>query len=257
MIGIYKIVNIINNKIYIGSSNNIINRWKLHRRDLFKNKHDNFHLQFSWNKYGEDNFIFEIVEEVLDKTLLLEREQYYLDFYKSYEKEIGYNILKIAGNSLGFKHTEETKQKLSELNKGKKSIWYGKKHTEETKRKISESNMGKHISSEKERLRLSKLHKGKKLSQEQKDRMSESHKGEKNHFYGKRHSQETKEKISKNHCDVGGDNNPKSKLTWQQVREIRKKYNNNYKLIQLAKEYGVTSMNIKYIIQYKTWVEVE
>ena len=62
--GIYKITNLKNHKIYIGSSNNIMRRWYEHLRDLKNQKHCNSHLQNAWNKYGENNFLFEIIEIV-------------------------------------------------------------------------------------------------------------------------------------------------------------------------------------------------
>ncbi len=73
--GIYKITNIINNKIYIGSSKNIYYRGKGHLSDCRKNKKQNPILQNAFNKYGEDNFITEILEET---TNLLEREEYWI-----------------------------------------------------------------------------------------------------------------------------------------------------------------------------------
>lgn len=76
--GIYKIINISNNKYYIGSSKDIETRLSSHFRSLKKGRHVNNHLQSSFNKYGENNFITEIVEECNIKDLLL-REQYYLD----------------------------------------------------------------------------------------------------------------------------------------------------------------------------------
>lgn len=77
--GIYKITNKNNGRYYIGSSVNINNRWNEHKRTLKQNKHDNDFLQKSWNKHGEESFLFEIIEYVLDLDKLLEREQYYLD----------------------------------------------------------------------------------------------------------------------------------------------------------------------------------
>lgn len=60
--GIYKIVNITNSKVYIGQSNNIKKRWTEHRSALNNNRHVNVHLQNAWNKYGENNFEFVIIE---------------------------------------------------------------------------------------------------------------------------------------------------------------------------------------------------
>jgi group I intron endonuclease len=59
-IGIYKIVNQINGNFYVGSSKNIRRRWKEHLQKLKSNNHQNILLQRSWNKYGENNFRFEI-----------------------------------------------------------------------------------------------------------------------------------------------------------------------------------------------------
>ena len=103
--GIYKIINIINNKIYIGSSVNLYKRKKEHFNKLKKNIHKNIHLQSSYNKYGEENFIFEIIEYIEDKYLLIGREQYWINEFKSYNRDNGYNICKIAGNTLGYKFT--------------------------------------------------------------------------------------------------------------------------------------------------------
>ena len=88
MIGIYKITNKINNKPYIGSSNNIKRRWRQHISLLNNNKHHSIKLQRAWNKYGQDNFKFEILEECeVEKLLYL--EQFYIDKYKAYFE--GYN----------------------------------------------------------------------------------------------------------------------------------------------------------------------
>jgi group I intron endonuclease len=147
---IYIITNIINQKIYIGSTSNHIRRKKDHFNKLRTNKHHSPHLQKSFNKYGEENFIFEILEHVENLNDLLDREQYYLDLYKSYDHTRGYNICKIAGNTTGYSHTEETKAKISKINKGRtpseetrkkiSELRKGKKHDESTKTKISMSH---------------------------------------------------------------------------------------------------------------------
>lgn len=114
--GIYKIVNKINNKIYIGSAVHLSRRWAYHRFTMRRNKSCCRILQKAWNKYGEDNFIFEIIEIVIDKNKLLEREQFYLDVFKPYE--IGYNICKIAGSNLGLKRSPESCKRISDGKKG-------------------------------------------------------------------------------------------------------------------------------------------
>ena len=94
--GIYKIVNKINGKFYIGSSVNIKHRWYMHKFELTKGTHHNPHLQNAWDKYGEENFVFSILFET-KKEFLLEKEQELLDMTKCYNRHIGYNIGKIAG----------------------------------------------------------------------------------------------------------------------------------------------------------------
>lgn len=83
MIGIYRIKNLKNEKCYYGSSKNIEKRWGTHKNHLNGGKHHNILLQRSWDKYSEESFIFEVVEEC-DEKILLEREQYYLDSKPEY-----------------------------------------------------------------------------------------------------------------------------------------------------------------------------
>jgi group I intron endonuclease len=83
MIGIYRIKNLVNGKCYYGSSKQIEKRFDRHKRELKNNIHINCVLQRAWDKYGENNFIFEIVEEC-NINILLETEQKYLDLQPEY-----------------------------------------------------------------------------------------------------------------------------------------------------------------------------
>lgn len=107
--GIYIIRNIINNKCYIGQTNNLKGRWIKHRNFLRKNKHHNKHLQAAWNKYGEKNFLFETLEKCPINELD-EKEIYYIDKYKTYIN--GYNLDKGGKGVRGYKHTEEELKKM-------------------------------------------------------------------------------------------------------------------------------------------------
>lgn len=98
MTGIYQITCSVSNKIYIGSSVNVKKRWRDHRSALRKKSHVNPHLQSAWCKYGEESFVFELVEEVSKNDHLLEREQWWLDRTKSYDRNTGYNINVVATN---------------------------------------------------------------------------------------------------------------------------------------------------------------
>jgi predicted RNA-binding Zn-ribbon protein involved in translation (DUF1610 family) len=92
VIGIYKITNKINNKCYVGQSDNIKRRWKDHKKDAFWQNGDcyEYPLYRAIRKYGVENFYFEVLEECpFDK--LNEREIYYIALYQSNNREFGYN----------------------------------------------------------------------------------------------------------------------------------------------------------------------
>lgn len=80
--GVYLIKNLANCSVYIGSSVDIYGRWRQHIWDLYNDRHHNLHLQNAWNKYGQDNFDFLIIENVVgDRDYIFEREQYWIDCY--------------------------------------------------------------------------------------------------------------------------------------------------------------------------------
>lgn len=90
MIGIYKIVNQINKKVYIGQSVDIEARWKKHK-NTYKNQnaHEyNYHIYRAMRKYGVENFTFEIIEECTASELD-DKEKYWIKYYDSYKN--GYN----------------------------------------------------------------------------------------------------------------------------------------------------------------------
>jgi len=167
--GVYAIKNTINGKVYVGSAVTLKNRRHTHMAMLRQNKHHSRKLQNSWNKYGESAFVFEVLERVVDKELLVIREQYQIDLLDSVKR--GYNICPAAGSPLGVKHTDETRRKVS-------LALTGRPCSAETKAKMSASRMGykptveavekmaaalrgqKRPCSEKRRLAISKAKKG-------------------------------------------------------------------------------------------------
>jgi group I intron endonuclease len=130
--GIYKIESKINPKrVYIGSAINISNRWTHHLFDLRKNKHHSIKLQRHYNKYGEADLSFSILIGC-EKEDLIKIEQYFIDAYKPY-----FNSSPTAGSSIGVKHTEEFKKKISEAGRGRISNCKGKKLSAEHIAKIT------------------------------------------------------------------------------------------------------------------------
>ena len=170
--GIYKITNLISNKSYVGSSVDIICRWYQHKTTLKNNKHHSIKLQRAYNKYGVENFKYEIIEEC-EVTVLFIQEQYYIDFFNCYDD--GYNILPVAGSNLGMKHSDETKEILRQKSKGNKNN-LGRIVSNETREKIREKLKGIPLSDE-TKLKMSKSQKGRIMSDETKLKLSKSKKG--------------------------------------------------------------------------------
>lgn len=136
--GIYSIQNTVDKKLYIGSAVNLHVRWQQHISTLKLNCHPNQYIQSSWNKHGRENFEFKVLEYVeIDK--LIEREQYWIDQTKCYDRETGYNVRKIAENNIGVKCKDETKKKLSKLLTGRKASL-------ETRAKMSAWQIGRKMS---------------------------------------------------------------------------------------------------------------
>jgi group I intron endonuclease len=158
--GIYQIRNLLDGKVYIGSSKNIKERFKAHKKSLNLGKHYNIHIQRSWNLCGDCNFVFEILEECIQEELI-ELEIFHIKNKNSFDRNFGYNIgypdKKIV--------SEESKRKMSEVAKlkyeknpelkikigssvkeyynDKMGPMTGFKHSEETKIKIGNRTRGK------------------------------------------------------------------------------------------------------------------
>lgn len=111
--GIYCIFNIVSGNKYIGSSNNIYERWNDHFRDLLKNKHCNQYLQNAWNKYGKDSFMFEVLE-YCNLEVLYQREQYFIDTMNP-----EYNIVRKVVDHGKVYTSQSTKEKISNTLKEK------------------------------------------------------------------------------------------------------------------------------------------
>lgn len=238
--GVYAIENLDNGKMLVGSSKNIFRRWKNYKTQLRSGEQNNPHFQASWIKHGEAAFEFLILEEYpfddslpleVNKKVLLLLEDKWMDICQSRDPEYGYN-LQHASCPI---HSEETRKRISEANKGNKN-WLGKHHSletikklsemqkgipksEETRRKMSEAGKGKVLSeehkrklseahknpSEEIRRKMSEARKGKPRSEETRRKMSEAMKGRKSNFLGKHHSETTRQKISE---ATKGEKNP-------------------------------------------------
>lgn len=124
---IYCIFNKVNSKRYIGSATRDKERWRTHRHQLRGGYHFSTHLQSAWNKYGEENFEFQIVENIPFEGLtndeiiqiLKRQEEYWIKEYKTTDRNFGYNSRTECDTNLGLKWSEESRKKFSESKKGK------------------------------------------------------------------------------------------------------------------------------------------
>lgn len=176
------------------------------RKDFYNTQKEDFFLTEAIQKYGEQKFSIELIEEVKTPEQSHELEIFYIKEYNT-KAPNGYNLTDGGDGIFGWQPTDEYRQECSErtkqLHKNKKIGMYGKNHTEKTKEKMSQSAKGNQnclgrILSEETKLKISASHKGKILNDSTKDKISENHhnvSGEKNPMYGKKHSPETIEKI--------------------------------------------------------------
>jgi group I intron endonuclease len=150
--GVYAIFNKRAGKVYVGSSINIANRYKDHLKLLSGGRHHSPHLQRAWNIDGPEAFIFKLICPVTEHSEMLSREQYWMDFFASYDDAVGYNMCPTSGNCLGRILSAETREKIGRSHKGKPL-------TENHKSAISLGGRGRVVSKE-VKARLSFLRRG-------------------------------------------------------------------------------------------------
>lgn len=165
---IYKISSLIKpDRFYIGSTYWFQHRKWRHLRNIKLGCHPNKKIMNHADKYGVEDLIFSVIEIVESKNLLKDAEQRHIDLLNPW-----FNIQPTAFSNRGFKHSEETKRKMSEWQKGKPK-------SEEIRKKLSESKKG-HKWTEEQRAKFIQSRKGVKrpeFSDEWKANLSKSLKG--------------------------------------------------------------------------------
>lgn len=200
--GVYSIVHVASGKRYVGSAAQSFRaRMNGHLSALRKGRHHSIRLQRSWNKYGEDAFEWRI-DECTRPEFAVACEQVFIDFRKSSDPTLGFNIYPTAGSPRGNKQSDDTKEKIRAKATGRlvsdatrarmsassmnppqitrdrlSAAGKGRQHTAEAKAKIAESNRRRGPRSAATRAKIGEGHRGRKASEEAKARMSVSRTG--------------------------------------------------------------------------------
>jgi len=185
-IGIYRILCTVTGNCYVGSSANINKRFGSHMTNLRCNRHNARYMQRSWNKYGEESFRFEILEEGIQKDCLISKEKEYCRKFAIEGKFLpAFNTIEPGDVSYGKRHTLEFRKKLSKLYTGRKLteqhkanvsaglLRAGRTISKENIAKMQNGRLEKPLSAE-SRKKMSDAHKGVKLSQSHKDSIKRS-----------------------------------------------------------------------------------
>lgn len=182
--GIYLVYNNASKKGYVGSSENVRKRRNNHLSSLRSGQHSSTHLQYAFNKYGEDAFKFYLLEQY-DGEDILEREAAWICAYKANERTHGYNSRIYVENNLGFRHTDETKRKISRNRKAKGTG--ARNLSEETRRVMRENciaqDLRQYVTEESEEYRKQRVREvlaGVPISEEHKESIGLRNRGEGN-----------------------------------------------------------------------------
>lgn len=245
---IYKIECLVNKKVYIGQTKHLKKRWREHKNDLKNNRHRSTLLQRAWIKYGESEFIHEVIE-VCSIYNVDEREVFWINYFDSTNKYKGFNTE--GGGNANKIVSDETKKKQSAVKSGKNNPMYQRTLSEETliKKSIAMSGENNPMYGKKPKDWMSeKTYKkwvsdkikrvtgegnpnfGKPVPEERKLRYSEMFAGEGNPFFNKKHTDKTKSLISK--ANSGANNGIAKKvlcvstgIIFDTVTEASKTYN--------------------------------
>lgn len=184
--------------------------------------HPNKHLQASWNKYGADNFVINILE-YCDIDILNDREEYWISYYHSNENTNGYNIRIDPFNNRGLKWTQEQRNKMEQQINKPDSYFHNHTIPRHIMEKAWESSRNK-VWTEEERKRHSKIMTGLKVKDTTNMKLAQT-----------------------------GENNGCAKLTENDVREIINLLYLGYKTCDISKIYPCTDSNISAIKNNKSW----
>lgn len=252
--GVYQIRNIQNEKVYIGSCKEFKTRAKQHLSSLRNGKHQNKHLQASYNKWGEKAFIFEILFVMeADSYARRQKEQELIDQFLQNWNQC-YNLAKkvTPEQTSWSKNPDVTRRKISRALTGRK---LSSDHVE----KMRQTKTGQ-VLSQTHKLKIKQAMRaknikgpfaGKHLSEEHKKKISNSLLGDKNPFFAKTHTKEQKEKMSKSH--LGKISSRRKKVLLININTNEQLYFDSVMLASLFLKRNVSKVIKKKTKTYKNW----
>jgi len=256
---VYKITNLVSGTLYIGKTNNMIDRFKSHITAA-NSGNNNQIICKAIAKYGSNNFSIELIDDNLSEDMAFLLEISWINLLKSTGNRL-YNMTIGGEGRSGLKHSEETKKKMSESQKGKivseetkakqsiahlgdKTFNFGKQLPESTRNKISQSNLGKKTKLSKSlinqiTLLISNGDTAKSISNQL------------------NLCEKTVRKISRNKITINGERNPNAQLKGHQVVEIKLLLNSGNTIANIARQYNVGESTIRHIRDGKTWKHIQ
>lgn len=220
--GIYKITLLTDGRCYIGSTIDLNRRLSTHYNLLSKSKHENSYLQRVFDKYKETSFSVEVIEMCKVEDLLT-REQYWIDYYNSNNRDVGFNLSPVAGSNLGLKKTKEQIENFQKAIQGKHNTLLSVEDASKIKEMINEgmslTRIAEIVNVDYEYIRSIKRGSSFKYVDPQ----------------------------------INYDINMSAKLTEEQVVIIKKKLNEGVKVKELSVQYGVSHRTISAIKNEITW----
>lgn len=220
---VYKITNLVNGKIYIGKTSDINTRWNKHVK-IASNQEDKAHqyLHRSINKYGAENFTIEKLESRLTEQESFNREIFWIKTLDSKNPNVGMNLTDGGEGATGLKWSEDSRKKI----RGSNNHNFGKITPDSVKEKLKIASTGRKLSNE-TKIKISKSHKNKIISDEQKTQLSEINSGEKH---------------------------PQAKFIEQDIIKIREMFaTGEYTQTELAKIFGTKPNVISQIVNRVRW----
>ena len=250
-------------QFYVGQSINIFNRFNTHKRNLANKKHPNRKLQSSYDKYGIESFEFEIIE-IVDSSLLAEREQYWIDTLDSFN--FGFNLSPSSTSTLGMIMSEDAKRKMSIIKKTSgfkpskqaheaSAIASRERHAKLRELRLNmtpeEIELTKYKTSDSARAALSRSLKKRRQTGVTKSKISSANSGRIHSDLAKEKMREAwkkrKELSTENKTDLG------CKLSYSLAEQIRTEYSLGLCPEDLSIKYSVSKSTIHRIISRKIW----